>query len=305
MFAQANSEHCRHKIFNADWIIDGEPQSQSLFAMIRDTHAAHPHGTLVAYADNSSVIEGAHVARFYPGEDGRYAAHRETTHMLMKVETHNHPTAIAPFPGAATGAGGEIRDEGATGTRRKAEGRARRLSRRRTCASRRCRSHGKRTTTASPIASPRRCRSCMEGPIGAASFNNEFGRPNLTGYFRTFEHAGRRRNARLPQADHARRRRGQYRARRTRTRSRSPRHAADPARRSRDADRHGRRRRVVDGHRRQHRRSRFRFGAARQCRDGASRAGGHRPLLAAAATRIRSCRSTTSARADCRTRCRS
>ena len=115
MFAQANSEHCRHKIFNADWWIDGARQPQSLFAMIRHTHAANPQRTVVAYADNAAVMEGATVRRFYPDADGRYAAHAEPTHILMKVETHNHPTAIAPFPGAATGSGGEIRDEGATG----------------------------------------------------------------------------------------------------------------------------------------------------------------------------------------------
>ncbi|MDD5181394.1 MAG: phosphoribosylformylglycinamidine synthase, partial [Gallionellaceae bacterium] len=116
MFAQANSEHCRHKIFNADWVIDGEQQAISLFGMIRNTHKLHPQGTVVAYSDNSSVIEGAVVERFYPRADGGYAFSAELTHTLMKVETHNHPTAIAPFAGAATGAGGEIRDEGATGT---------------------------------------------------------------------------------------------------------------------------------------------------------------------------------------------
>ena len=113
MFAQANSEHCRHKIFNADWIIDGEPQRQSLFAMIRHTHAAHPEGTLVAYSDNAAVMQGREAQRFYPGADGVYRAHAELTHTVMKCETHNHPTAISPFPGAATGSGGEIRDEGA------------------------------------------------------------------------------------------------------------------------------------------------------------------------------------------------
>ncbi|MGH8747322.1 MAG: phosphoribosylformylglycinamidine synthase, partial [Burkholderiales bacterium] len=107
MFAQANSEHCRHKIFNAQWTIDGIAQSKSLFAMIRDTHAAHPRGTVVAYSDNSSVIEGGDAMRFHPRAEGRYGAARERTHILMKVETHNHPTAIAPFPGAATGSGGE------------------------------------------------------------------------------------------------------------------------------------------------------------------------------------------------------
>ncbi|MDH4286858.1 MAG: phosphoribosylformylglycinamidine synthase, partial [Gallionella sp.] len=116
MFAQANSEHCRHKIFNADWVIDGEAQGMSLFGMIRNTHKVSPQGTVVAYSDNSSVIEGARVERFYPRADGGYAFGEELTHILMKVETHNHPTAIAPFAGAATGSGGEIRDEGATGT---------------------------------------------------------------------------------------------------------------------------------------------------------------------------------------------
>ena len=116
MFAQANSEHCRHKIFNANWIIDGVPQERTLFAMIRATHAAHPQGTVVAYADNAAIIKGASVDRFYPRSDLRYRATREATDIVLKVETHNHPTAIAPFPGAATGSGGEIRDEGATGT---------------------------------------------------------------------------------------------------------------------------------------------------------------------------------------------
>src|SRR5574340_150874 len=115
MFAQANSEHCRHKIFNASWVIDGAAQAKTLFGMIRDTHAAHPKGTVVAYSDNSSVIEGTQIDRFYPRADGSYAYSRELTHVRMKVETHNHPTAISPFPGAATGSGGEIRDEGATG----------------------------------------------------------------------------------------------------------------------------------------------------------------------------------------------
>ena len=114
MFAQANSEHCRHKIFNAEWVIDGEPQPHSLFGMIRTTHEKNPRGTLVAYADNSSVIEGADIDRWY-AQDGGYEYRRERTHILMKVETHNHPTAISPYPGAATGSGGEIRDEGATG----------------------------------------------------------------------------------------------------------------------------------------------------------------------------------------------
>src|SRR5207244_12072654 len=108
-------EHCRHKIFNADWIVDGVRQPQSLFGMIRHTHAMNPQRTVVAYADNAAIMEGGRTRRFYAGYDGLYAARAETTHIVMKVETHNHPTAIAPFPGAATGSGGEIRDEGATG----------------------------------------------------------------------------------------------------------------------------------------------------------------------------------------------
>ena len=115
MFAQANSEHCRHKIFNAAWVVDGIEQDKSLFRMIRDTHARTPQGTLSAYEDNAAVMQGAEIERFYPGKDGKYTFSSEPTHILMKVETHNHPTAISPFPGAATGSGGEIRDEGATG----------------------------------------------------------------------------------------------------------------------------------------------------------------------------------------------
>src|SRR5688572_8770138 len=115
MFAQANSEHCRHKIFNADWVIDGKAEPNTLFGMIRTTHARHPQGTVVAYSDNSSVIEGATTPRWHPDASGEYRYRDELTHILMKVETHNHPTAISPYPGAATGSGGEIRDEGATG----------------------------------------------------------------------------------------------------------------------------------------------------------------------------------------------
>src|SRR5450759_2581884 len=115
MFAQANSEHCRHKIFNASWVIDGVAEEHTLFGMIRETEKANPQGTVIAYSDNSAIMEGREIDRFYPDAAGRYAYHREATHTLMKVETHNHPTAISPFPGAATGSGGEIRDEGATG----------------------------------------------------------------------------------------------------------------------------------------------------------------------------------------------
>ena len=115
MFAQANSEHSRHKIFNASWVIEGEKKDKTLFGMIRETHAANPQGTVMAYADNASIIEGATIPRFYPDADRGYSYKEELTHILTKVETHNHPTAISPFPGASTGSGGEIRDEGATG----------------------------------------------------------------------------------------------------------------------------------------------------------------------------------------------
>ncbi|AUN95099.1 phosphoribosylformylglycinamidine synthase [Pseudazoarcus pumilus] len=187
MFAQANSEHCRHKIFNADWVIDGQPQDKTLFGMIRDTHKAHPQGTVVAYSDNASIIEGAEGDRLYPDADGRWTYHRELTHILTKVETHNHPTAISPFPGAATGAGGEIRDEGATG----------RGSRPKAGLTGFSVSNLNIPDFAQPWESatgrPERIASALdimiEGPLGGAAFNNEFGRPNLAGYFRTFEQA--------------------------------------------------------------------------------------------------------------------
>ena len=188
MFAQANSEHCRHKIFNASWVIDGKARQETLFGMIRETHNAHPQGTIVAYSDNSSVIEGATVPRFYPGVDGAYAYRDELTHILAKVETHNHPTAISPFPGAATGSGGEIRDEGATGRGSKPKAGLCGFSvsnlnipaapqpwESQTAA------YGRPSRIASALA------IMLEGPIGAAAFNNEFGRPNLAGYFRTYE----------------------------------------------------------------------------------------------------------------------
>ncbi len=185
MFAQANSEHCRHKIFNADWVIDGKRQPHSLFAMIRHTHEQHPQGTLVAYRDNSSVIEGAKARRFYPGADGRYQAHDDETHILMKVETHNHPTAISPFAGAATGSGGEIRDEGATGTGAKPKAGLCGFS------VSNLRIPGFEQPWEVDHGRPARIVSALdimiEGPIGAAAFNNEFGRPNLAGYFRTYE----------------------------------------------------------------------------------------------------------------------
>ncbi|HQR54135.1 MAG TPA: phosphoribosylformylglycinamidine synthase, partial [Burkholderiales bacterium] len=209
MFAQANSEHCRHKIFNAHWTIDGVDQAETLFGMIRATHAAAPRGTIVAYSDNAAVIEGTRVTRFHPRSDYRaadgsgaigvrYAPAEELTHTLFKVETHNHPTAISPFPGASTGAGGEIRDEGATGrgARPKAglcgfsvsnlriPGMALPWENDRDVAQATAGSAG-------DFGFPGRIADALaimiEGPIGAAAFNNEFGRPNLLGYFRAYE----------------------------------------------------------------------------------------------------------------------
>ncbi|OAJ71018.1 phosphoribosylformylglycinamidine synthase [Methylobacillus sp. MM3] len=185
MFAQANSEHCRHKIFNADWVIDGVVQAQSLFGMIRNTHKLNPGKTVVAYSDNASIVQGEKTKRFYPQADGRYGYIEEDMHFLMKVETHNHPTAISPFAGAATGAGGEIRDEGATG----------------------CGSKPKAGLAGFSVSNlnipnfqqpwendygkPGRIASALQimidGPLGGAAYNNEFGRPNIAGYFRTLE----------------------------------------------------------------------------------------------------------------------
>ena len=185
MFAQANSEHCRHKIFNADWVIDGEAQDISLFGMIRNTHKISPQGTVVAYSDNSSVIEGARIERFFPRADGGYAFSDELTHTLMKVETHNHPTAIAPFAGAATGSGGEIRDEGATGSGSKPKAGLTGFS------VSNLNIPGFVQPWESPYGKPSRIVTALQimldGPLGGAAFNNEFGRPNLAGYFRTFE----------------------------------------------------------------------------------------------------------------------
>jgi len=186
MFAQANSEHCRHKIFNAAWVIDGEPRTESLFGMIRETHKANPQGTVSAYEDNAAVMEGREIRRFYAHPvTGRYDYHAGLTHTLMKVETHNHPTAISPFPGAATGSGGEIRDEGATGrgSKPKAGLCGFSVSNLRIPGFERPweGAESKPDRIASPLA------IMIEGPIGAASFNNEFGRPNLAGYFRTYE----------------------------------------------------------------------------------------------------------------------
>ena len=186
MFAQANSEHCRHKIFNASWVVDGRPQPQSLFQMIRETEAASPTGTVSAYSDNAAVMEGRTVRRFMvEPQTGRYLYRDDLTHTLMKVETHNHPTAISPFPGAATGSGGEIRDEGATGRGAKPKAGLCGFS------VSNLRLPGRERPWEGPESRPERIASPLaimtEGPIGAAAFNNEFGRPNLAGYFRVYE----------------------------------------------------------------------------------------------------------------------
>lgn len=186
MFAQANSEHCRHKIFNASWVIEGKMQKVSLFDMIRHTHQQTPGGVLSAYHDNAAVMQGWRAARFFPdGQDQRYRYHEEDVHVLMKVETHNHPTAISPFPGAATGAGGEIRDEGATGRGAKPKAGLTGFSVSNLHIPDFVQpwemEHGRPLHMASALT------IMLEGPLGAAAFNNEFGRPNLAGYFRTFE----------------------------------------------------------------------------------------------------------------------
>ncbi len=185
MFAQANSEHCRHKIFNARFVIDGVAQERSLFQLIKTSTAAAPDGVLSAYSDNAAVFAGPDGQRFFADPDRVYRAHAEPVHVLLKVETHNHPTAIAPFPGAATGSGGEIRDEGATGqgARPKAGVVGFTVSD--------LRLPGAPRPWERPEARPARIASALEimldGPLGGAAFNNEFGRPAIGGYFRTFE----------------------------------------------------------------------------------------------------------------------
>jgi phosphoribosylformylglycinamidine synthase len=187
MFAQANSEHCRHKIFNAEWAIDGVKQDKSLFQMIKNTHQLQPKGTIVAYSDNSAIMEGAEAMRFFPqGDSQAYEGATQLTHTLMKVETHNHPTAISPFPGASTGAGGEIRDEGATGRGAKPKAGLTGF----TVSNLNIPgfeqawenpAYGKPERIASPL------QIMVDGPLGGAAFSNEFGRPVLGGYFRTYE----------------------------------------------------------------------------------------------------------------------
>ncbi|HUN67490.1 MAG TPA: phosphoribosylformylglycinamidine synthase, partial [Burkholderiales bacterium] len=185
-FAQANSEHCRHKIFNASFVIDGKPQPKSLFAMIRNTYAASPAGVISAYKDNAAVLEGALGQRWFPAPgSGIYHGSDEAIDLVLKVETHNHPTAISPFPGAATGSGGEIRDEGATGVGAKPKAGLCGFS----VSNLRIpgfvqpweQEYGRTSRISSPL------EIMLEAPIGAAAFNNEFGRPNICGYFRVFE----------------------------------------------------------------------------------------------------------------------
>jgi len=184
MFAQANSEHCRHKIFNAEFTIDGVAQPKSLFGMIRNTHQLSPQHTVVAYSDNASVMEGHNIERFVArtGEQGAaYQSEQALHHVLMKVETHNHPTAISPFPGASTGAGGEIRDEGATGRGSKPKAGLSGFTVSKLWGGLSDQPGGKPEHIASPL------QIMTEGPLGGAAFNNEFGRPNLLGYFREYE----------------------------------------------------------------------------------------------------------------------
>ena len=186
MFAQANSEHCRHKIFNASWTIDRDEKQLSLFAMIRNTHKRSPEGVLSAYSDNAAVIKGNKAGRFFPDSATcQYQFHQEDIHIVMKVETHNHPTAIAPFPGASTGSGGEIRDEGATGRGAKPKAGLTGFS------VSNLNLPGLKRPWEEDFGKPAHIVSALdimlEGPIGGAAFNNEFGRPNLCGYFRSFE----------------------------------------------------------------------------------------------------------------------
>jgi phosphoribosylformylglycinamidine synthase len=201
MFAQANSEHCRHKIFNASFTVDGEPQPLSLFGMIRNTEKLNPQHTVIAYSDNAAVMEGHAIERWMPAPQpgAAYVARPEQAQVLMKVETHNHPTAISPFPGASTGAGGEIRDEGATGRGSKPKAGLTGFS-----VSNLHLPGLNEPWEQNPVGKPAHIASALqimiEGPLGGAAFNNEFGRPNLAGYFRVFEQtvAGLRRGYHKP-----------------------------------------------------------------------------------------------------------
>ncbi len=200
MFAQANSEHCRHKIFNADFVVDGRVQPRSLFGMIRHTEEVAGEGTVVAYKDNASVMVGGRRVVWRPeSADGpsRYAGREDDVHVLMKVETHNHPTAISPFPGAATGAGGEIRDEGATGRGSQPKAGLTGFAVSNLHLPGLGRAVGTRAVRRPATTSPPRWRSCSTGPIGAAAFNNEFGRPGLGRLLPGLRADGRRRTPRL------------------------------------------------------------------------------------------------------------
>ncbi len=281
MFAQANSEHCRHKIFNADWWIDGERQERSLFEMIRHTTAHSPDGVLSAYRDNAAVIAGSAATRFQCDP----ATHvwepvREPAHLAIKVETHNHPTAISPYPGAATGAGGEIRDEGATGRGAKPKAGLAGFS------VSNLRIPGALRPWERDFGKPARIASALdimtEGPLGAAGFDNEFGRPALLGYFRTLEQ-------RVPAArgDELRGYHkpimvaggvGSVRPAAVEKAPDPARRAARRPRRSGDAHRPRRRSGLVGRVRRERGRARLRLGAARQRRDGAALPGGDRRL---------------------------
>ena len=188
MFAQANSEHCRHKVFNADWVIDGVKQDKSLFKMIKNTYDCNHDYIYSAYKDNAAVMEGSVAGRFFPDPVTHvFSYHEEPVQILMKVETHNHPTAISPYPGAATGSGGEIRDEGATGVGSKPKAGICGFS------VSNLRIPGFVQPWETDFGKPGRIDTAfdimIDGPLGAAGFNNEFGRPNINGYFRTYEEA--------------------------------------------------------------------------------------------------------------------
>ena len=284
MFAQANSEHCRHKIFNAQFTIDGVAQDKSLFGMIRHTHqqasAAHRGGLLGQRLHHGRPAAGERFVKPRPDGDASpaYAGRGPLTHhVLMKVETHNHPTAISPFPGASTGAGGEIRDEGATGRGSKPKAGLTGFTVSKLWGGLSDQPGGKPEHIASPL------QIMTEGPLGGAAFNNEFGRPNLLGYFREYEQergtacsAGYHKPIMIAGGV------GRDRRQSRRRRSKFPAgYAADPARRPGHEDRHGRRRCQLHGHRHQCRLAGLRFRAAWQPRDRAPGAGGHQPLLAA------------------------
>jgi phosphoribosylformylglycinamidine synthase len=275
MFGQVNSEHCRHKIFNAEWVIDGQKQDTSLFQMIKHTHACNPEGTLVAYKDNSGVMEGVKASVFLPAPStGVYGFEEDQLDMLMKVETHNHPTAISPFPGAATGVGGEIRDRGGHRNRLQEQGRT-------------CGVHGLEPERAGLLHAvgnkPRGVSEAprdapldhAEGPIGGAAFGNEFGRPQLCGFFRTYEEQvyGRYCGYHKPimlAGGMGNIRRGQV------PQEGGPSWSPDrAARRPRDAHRAGRRRGLFDGDGQQRRSARLRFRPAGQRGNGAPLPGGY------------------------------